>query len=125
MQRSPHVFCQKLSRKAVCGAYIGLKPHSPPQVTTCSERFKFLLLDKRKGAPVCSVKNFRVGQFLRNTRGLLPSLLSQYGIQTDMSERPLHLFDCHRHTNIIARIISSIAMAIHTPTSPQPRTIPK
>ena len=65
------MFCQKLSRKAVFGAYTGLKPHpfplrSPPR----SERFKFLLLHKRQGAPMCSVKNFRVGQFLRNTWGL-------------------------------------------------------
>ena len=40
----------------------------PPLGRPRSERFKFLL-DKRKGAPVYSVKNFRVGQFSGPTRG--------------------------------------------------------
>ena len=65
------MFCQKLSRKAVYGAYIGLKPHPFPLRAPCSERFKFPSLDKRKGAPVYSVKNFRVGQFSGPTRGAL------------------------------------------------------
>ena len=41
----------------------------PPLGRPRSERFKFLLLDKRKGAPMCSVKNFRVRQFAGPTLG--------------------------------------------------------
>ncbi len=41
----------------------------PPLGRPRSERFKFLLLDKRKGAPVCSVKNFCVRQFAGPTLG--------------------------------------------------------
>ena len=42
----------------------------PPLGRPRSERFKFPALDKRKGAPMCFVKNFHVGQFSGPTRGL-------------------------------------------------------